>query len=70
MKMEKGSRYQETQIVSYGQVINKAGRERERERETSRLSAVILAFIRLFVIILREKRPFFFFFGLDCQKTA
>ena len=33
MKMEKGSRYQETQIVSYGQVINKAGRERETKRK-------------------------------------
>lgn len=28
MKMEKGSRYQETEIVSYVQVINKAGIDR------------------------------------------
>lgn len=32
MKMEKGSRYQETEIVSYVQVINKAGTDRYLQR--------------------------------------
>lgn len=32
MKMEKGSRYQETEIVSYVQVINKAGIDRYLQR--------------------------------------
>lgn len=34
---------------------------------SSHLSAAIPAFIRLVIVILREKSPFF---GLDCQKTA